>query len=396
MHYRINPRNKDQLSILGFGCMHFPARHGTIDEPRSIAMMINAIEQGINYFDTAYIYSMGKSEVLLGKVLAGGYRDRTKIASKIPPYLVRTLADADKIFEKQLQRLQTNWIDYYLIHMLSDIGTWERLLNLGMDNWIKSKKDNQQIRNFGFSFHGTKDQFIQLVDAYDWDFCQIQYNYLDINNQAGHDGLIYAAAKGLPVIIMEPLRGGQIVHALPSQVNQIWNQARPERSAADWAFRWVWNHPEVTVALSGMSDEQQLAENVQTASTAEPCQLTSAELEWFEKARAILSENRKVGCTGCGYCMPCPYGVDIPACFAIYNEKYALGRKQSWFQYLRDTGAMTSHPAYASRCSQCGQCETLCPQHLPIRIKLNEVAKDLEGLFFRPVAALARRIMRSK
>jgi predicted aldo/keto reductase-like oxidoreductase len=396
MNYRINPKNHDQLSILGFGCMRFPTRHGTIDEPRTIAMMTSAVDQGINYFDTAYAYSMGKSEILLGKALAGGKRDRVKIATKIPPYLVRTLADVDKIFEKQLQRLQTGWIDYYLIHMLSDIGTWQRLINLGMDTWIKNKKENQQIRNIGFSFHGTKDQFIQLVDVYDWDFCQIQYNYLDINNQAGHSGLVYAASKGLPIIVMEPLRGGQIVNALPPQVNQIWDQAKPERSPAEWAFRWVWNHPEVTVALSGMSDERQLTENVQTASSAGANQLSSAELERFEKVRAIINENCRVGCTACGYCMPCPYGVDIPGCFAIYNEKYSLGKKQSWFQYLRDTGAMTAHPAYASLCTQCGQCERLCPQQIPIREKLTEVAHDLEGLFFRPVATLARKFMRSE
>lgn len=396
MNYRINSKNNDELSILGFGCMRLPTLRNAIDEKRSEAMIIAAIEQGVNYFDTAYIYQNGNSEKVLGQTLAKGYRDRVKIATKLPHFLVKNVADLDKIFAKQLQRLQTDRIDYYLIHMLADVSTWERLKVLGIEQWIDTKKAAGQIINLGFSFHGIKDQFLKLIDAYNWDFCQIQYNYLDINNQAGTDGLKYAAAKGLPVIIMEPLRGGKIVNDLPAEVNNLWAAAIPRRTAAEWALRWVWNHPEATVVLSGMSDEQQVAENIKIASESEANTLTSAELDLFDQARAILSQKIKVNCTGCGYCQPCPYGVDIPACFSIYNEKYTLNSKRSWMTYMQNTGAMTSHPAYASLCTKCGQCEKLCPQGIPIREKLDDVAKDMEGVFFKPIVSIAKKVMKVK
>ena len=396
MNYRTNTRNGDQLSALGFGCMRFPMRGNAIDEPRSEAMLVDAIEQGVNYFDTAYIYHGGKSESFLGKVLAKGYRERVKVATKLPQFMVRTAADLDKLFNKQLDRLQTSWIDYYLIHMLSDVGTWERLKGLGIEAWIAAKKASGQIRNIGFSFHGVKDQFIKLIDTHAWDFCQIQYNYLDTNNQAGREGLRYAAAQGLPVIIMEPLRGGMIVNDLPAAVNQIWQTANPARDAAEWALRWVWNHPEATVVLSGMSNEQQVAENIRTASTAEASSLKPDELALFDKATSIMNQNIRVNCTGCQYCMPCPFGVDIPGCFAMYNERYVIGKKQPILHYIRNTGALSARPANASVCVQCGQCEPHCPQQIPIRAKLREVAADMEGTLFKPIVAVARMIMRSK
>lgn len=396
MNYRINRKNNDQLSILGFGCMRLPTLRNAIDEKRSEAMIISAIEQGVNYFDTAYIYQNGNSEKVLGQILAKGYRDHVKIATKLPHFLVKNVADLDKIFAKQLQRLQTDRIDYYLIHMLADVSTWERLKELGIEQWIEAKKAAGQIISLGFSFHGIKDQFLKLIDKYDWDFCQIQYNYLDINNQAGTEGLKYAAARGLPVIIMEPLRGGKIVNDLPEEVNDLWAEAKPQRSAAEWALRWVWNHPEATVVLSGMSDEAQVAENIQIASESEANALQPEELALFDQARAILNQQIKVNCTGCGYCQPCPYGVDIPACFSIYNEKYTLKTKRSWMHYLQNTGAMTSHPAYASLCRKCGQCEEHCPQGIPIREKLDEVAKDMEGIFFKPLVSIAKKVMKVK
>ena len=396
MNYRTNPKNGDQLSVLGFGCMRFPLRGNAIDEPRAEAMLIEAIDQGVNYFDTAYIYHGGKSESFLGKVLAKGYRERVKVATKLPHFMVRNESDLDRLFNKQLDRLQTTWIDYYLIHMLSDVDTWSRLKGLGIESWIAAKKASGQIRNIGFSFHGVKNQFIKLVTAYAWDFCQIQYNYLDTNNQAGSDGLRYAAAQGLPVIIMEPLRGGLIVNDLPPAVNRIWEEAEPERGAAEWALRWVWNHPEATVVLSGMSTEQQVADNIRTASSVEADAMTPEELALFDQATSIIRQKLKVDCTGCRYCMPCPFGVDIPGCFAMYNEKYALGKKQPILHYIRNTGALSARPANASVCVQCGQCEPHCPQQIPIRAKLREVAADMEGTFFKPIVAVARKIMRAK
>lgn len=396
MNYRKNEKNGDELSILGFGCMRFPTRRNSIDEVRTEALIISAIEQGVNYFDTAYIYHLGKSESMLGKVLSKGYRDRVKIATKMPHFMVKTEVDMDKIFNRQLQRLQTNRIDYYLIHMMPDVGTWERLKRIGIEKWIDNKKKNGQIINIGFSFHGVKDQFIKLVDAYDWDFCQIQYNYLDENNQAGSSGLKYAASKGLPIIIMEPLRGGKIVNNLPKEVNDIWNNAEPKRTAAEWALRWVWNHPEATVVLSGMSNEEQVAENIHIASRVEANALTQGELELFDRVKEILSQNIKVNCTGCGYCMPCPAGVDIPACFSMYNEKYSLKTKNSKIRYIQNTGALTSNPAYASLCKKCGKCETHCPQGIPIREKLDDVSREMEGVFFKPIVTLGKKIMKVK
>jgi len=396
MNYRKNEKNGDELSILGFGCMRFPTKRNSIDEVRAEALIISAIELGVNYFDTAYVYNLGKSESMLGKVLSKGYRDRVKIATKMPHFMVKTEADMDKIFNKQLQRLQTDRIDYYLFHMMPDVGTWERLKKIDIEKWIDNKKKNGQIINIGFSFHGVSDQFLKLVDVYDWDFCQIQFNYLDENNQAGIGGLKYAASKGLAVIIMEPLRGGKIVNNLPKEVNNIWNNAKPKRTAAEWALRWVWNHSEATVVLSGMNSEEQVIENIHTASSAEVNALSQEELALFDKVKEILNQNIKVNCTACGYCMPCPAGVDIPACFSILNEKYSLKTKNSKMHYLQNTGAITSNPGYASLCRKCGKCETHCPQGIPIRQKLDIVSKEMEGAFFKPIVMLGRKIMKVK
>lgn len=396
MNYRKNNKNGDELSILGFGCMRFPTKRNSVDEQRTEALIISAIEQGVNYFDTAYVYHMGKSESILGNILSKGYRDRVKIATKLPHYLVKNGSDIERIFNKQLQRLKTDRIDYYLIHMLPDTGSWERLKKIGIEKWIEDKKKSGEIINIGFSFHGIKDQFMQLVDSYDWDFCQIQYNYLDEYNQAGIEGLKYAASKGLPIIVMEPLRGGKIVNNLPPEVNQIWNNAQPKRSIAEWALRWVWNYPEVTVVLSGMSNEAQVAENIRIASNVQPNEFTQKEFELFDKAKKILNRDIKVNCTGCGYCIPCPAGVDIPTCFSVYNEKYTLKSKRIKMNYLQNTGAMTSHPAYASLCKECGKCETHCPQNIPIREKLKEVSKEMEGTFFKPIVSIGKKFMKSK
>lgn len=395
MNYRTNPKNGDQLSVLGFGCMRLPMKQGNFDTALAEQLIISAIEQGVNYFDTAYIYQNGKNETFLGSVLAKGYRDRVKIATKLPAFMVKKNADLDRLFSKHLERLQTDYIDYYLIHMLTDMGLWERLCAAGVMEWIAAKKATGQIRNIGFSFHGVQDQFIRLVDAYDWDFCQIQYNYMDEYNQAGTAGLRHAAEKGLPIIIMEPLRGGKLVTHLPREVEQIWHDAQPVRSPAEWGLRWVWNHPEATVVLSGMSDEAQLAENLRIAGeiTNADAALKTDDLALFDQVRQILAAKMKVPCTACGYCMPCPYGVDIPACFALYNDEHANAGKKLAFKYMRDLGAMTAHPAYASLCVKCGKCEQHCPQSIKIRQELDQVARDMEGPLFKPVAWLGRKFM---
>lgn len=394
MKYRLNAKNGDQLSILGFGCMRYPKKGNAIDVERTEALIVSAIESGVNYFDTAYVYNMGKSESILGEILAKGYRDKVKIATKLPPFLVKKKTDLDKIFFTELDRLKTDRIDYYLIHMLADVGMWDRLKTLGIVEWIAEKKKNGQVINIGFSYHGGPQEFVKLIDVFDWDFCQIQYNYLDENNQAGKSGLTYAASKGIPVMIMEPLRGGKIVDGLPKEVRHLWENARPKRSVAEWALRWVWNHPEVTLLLSGMNTEDQLQENVRIASEVSENSLSQDELNLFVKARQILSEKMKVNCTACGYCMPCPSGVNIPTCFDAYNQKFIEGRFGAMGKYMMNTGATGKNPSYASLCIHCKQCESHCPQSIPISDKMRDVVKSMEGPIFKMAVSVGRKVMK--
>lgn len=376
MKYRKNPKTGEMLSVLGYGCMRFSKKGAVVDQEKAEKEMIYAIENGVNYFDTAYIYP--GSEVALGKLLAKGYRDKVYVATKLPHYFIKKTADLDKYFHEQLQRLQTDVIDYYLIYMLSDVRVWQRLKTLGILEWIERKKSAGQIRHIGFSFHGGTQSFIDLVDAYDWDFCQIQFNYLDEYNQAGIKGLQYAADKGLPVIIMEPLRGGKLAHALPPSAMQIFQRFHPAKSPAEWALRWVWNHPEATVVLSGMNSMNQVIENTAIASEVEPNTLTDEEKNMIAQVKQEWNKNVKVPCTGCGYCMPCPYGVDIPVCFDALNTRYT----ENWFaafkQYLMCT-TMKTTPSNASNCRRCGRCEKLCPQQIKIMSELDTVKKILEN-----------------
>lgn len=393
---RRNNKNGDELSILGFGCMRFPMKGTSIDEARSISMIRDSIDKGMNYFDTAYFYHGGKSENLLGEALTGGYREKVKIATKLPPFMVSKLDGAKKIFNTQCTKLKTNYIDYYLLHMLSDKASFDRMVTIGVMEWLEQLKKEGAIRNIGFSFHGGKEDFEQIVTAYPWDFCQIQYNYLDENNQATKSGLQLAGSLGIPVIIMEPLRGGKLVNNLPEQVVKEFKSFDEKRTPAEWALRWIWNHPEVTVILSGMSDEEQLAENMRMALTAEANSLTEAELQVFDRVKAIMLEKTKVPCTACGYCMPCPAGVNIPGCFSAYNDKYLLGDKRNKLKYMQTLGTLAKQPAYASLCKDCGKCEHHCPQHIEIRKELKTVKREMEGFYFKPLVAVARKILKVK
>jgi len=391
-----NQKNGDELSILGFGCMRLPTKGGGIDEPRAIAMIRDALDKGVNYFDTAYIYHNGKSESLLGQALAGGYREKVKIATKLPPFMVGKLESAKKIMATQLARLQTDYIDYYLLHMLSDKPMFDRLVSLGVMEWLEKLKEEGTIRNIGFSFHGGKTDFELIVNAYPWDFCQIQYNYMDENNQATKSGLQLASKLGIPVIVMEPLRGGKLVTHLPEIVKKAFSDYDAERSPAEWALRWVWNHSEVNVVLSGMSDEEQLADNIRIAGDASSNSMSEEELRVFEKVKLVMREKTKIPCTGCGYCMPCPAGVDIPGCFSCYNDKYLMEDKSVRFRYMQTLGAISVRPANASQCKQCGKCESHCPQKIAIRDELKVVSKEMEGVFYKPMVAIARKILRVK
>ena len=389
MQYRENPGNKDQLSILGYGCLRYSKKGTAIDQEKAEREMAAAVEAGVNYFDTAYTY--GGSEACLGKFLAKGYRDKVKIATKLPHYYIKAEGDMERYFKEQLERLQTDHVEYYLMHMLNDIAAWERLTELGIQDWIAEKKQSGQIGNIGFSFHGGANQFKKIIDAYDWDFCQIQYNYMDEHTQAGTEGLKYAAAKGIPVIIMEPLRGGRLVNALPKDARAIFASAEPHRSPAEWGLRWIWNHPEVTVVLSGMNDIAQVEENVRIASDATANALTEEELEIFEKVKKSINQHMKVPCTGCGYCMPCPHGVDIPTCFAAYNTRYTDSFYSGMKAYIMCT-TLKTNPTNASTCRQCGKCEKHCPQSIAIRQELKQVAKKMENPVYKAARAISKRI----
>lgn len=390
MNTRVNPVNGEALSALGFGCMRFPTRAGRIDEQAARPLLTRAIAGGVNYLDTAYIYHNGQSEGFVGKVLEEeGLRGRVRLATKLPPYLVRTPADIERIFQTQRKRLRVERIDYYLIHMLQDLDSWKRLCALGIGEWIQGKQRAGEIGSIGFSFHGNAQQFVKILEDYDWQFTQIQYNYLDENTQAGRTGLLAASRRGLPVMVMEPLRGGRLACGLPEEALRAFHQAGGDPVA--WALGWLWNQPEVTCVLSGMSAPEQLEQNLALASRAAPGMLTPEQLEVIRQVRRILSQSIRVGCTGCGYCMPCPQGVDIPTCFSAYNEFYTL--KSARYKYLQATGMLGRRPANASRCVGCGRCEARCPQHLPIREKLQETARQMERFPYPQMAAIARRFM---
>lgn len=393
MLYRKIKKTGDELSILGFGCMRLPQKNGKsnngrIDEERATKQIRYAIDQGVNYIDTAMPYHMGGSEPFLGRALADGYRERIKLATKLPPWAVKTRQDMDNIIKVQLSKLNTDHIDYYLFHGLEK-KSWQKIKDIGAIDFLDKAKDDGRIINAGFSFHGDKDAFKEIIDAYDWDFCQIQYNFLDEHNQAGTEGLKYAAEKEIGVIIMEPLRGGNLTKKVPQSVQKIWDQAKVKRSSAEWALRWVWNHPEVTTVLSGMNEEKHIEENIKIASNAYPDSLSQEELDLIDKARDTYKNLMKVECTGCRYCMPCPSGVDIPACFEVYNNVNIFGDKlQSKIGYV-----WTLSGAYASQCKKCGKCEKACPQHLPIPKLLKDVSDEFEGVFLKPTNWLLKGFM---
>ena len=381
MLYRTVPKTGDGLSILGFGCMRLPStRTGGVDEARAIRQIRHAIDGGINYIDTAPVYHLGKSEQVLGRALAGGYREKVRIATKLPHWSVYERADMDRIIDAQLKTLQTDHIDYYLLHSLGR-GSFEKLRGLGVLGFLDAAKRDGRIRNAGFSFHDNLAAFKEIVDAYDWQFCQIQYNYLDEQNQAGTEGLRYAAEKGLAVIIMEPLRGGNLAGRIPQSIQKIWDEAPLKRSPAEWGLRWVWDHPEVTVVLSGMNDEAHIDQNLRVADSALPNSLSGDEHALIARVRDEYRRLMKVGCTGCGYCMPCPAGVDIPGCFASYNA-YALFPRDrtAKFQYIGRHGGLIGDRSHAGLCRQCGTCAKSCPQHLPIPSLMKDVSKEMEGM----------------
>ncbi|MBR2942581.1 MAG: aldo/keto reductase, partial [Clostridia bacterium] len=384
MQYR-NDKYGNPISLLGYGCMRLQSSMGRIDMEKAEKQIMLAYESGVNYFDTAYIYP--GNEAALGEILEkNGIRDKVNIATKLPHYLIKSRDGMEKLFAEELRRLRTDHVDYYLMHMLTDVKTWERLCDLGIREWLEEKKKSGAIRQVGFSYHGNTEAFCKLVDAYGWDFCMIQYNYLDEHAQAGVRGLHHAHAKGLPVMIMEPLRGGKLVNLLPEEGRRIIEAHEVKHTPAQWAFRWLMSQKEVTCVLSGMNTEEMIADNVQTASDVQVGELTQADYAMLARVVDAINAKMKVGCTGCGYCVPCPKGVDIPGTFAAYNRRYSEGKMAALREYMMCTALRKTSTA-ASNCVGCGKCEAHCPQGIKIREELKNAARELEG----PVYKLARK-----
>ncbi len=391
MQYR-SDKYGNQLSILGFGCLRFPQKLGKIDMEKTEKQLMAAIDGGVNYLDTAYIY--GGSEAAVGEILEKNQaRDRVYIATKLPHYLIKSREGLEKLFQEELKRLRTDHVDYYLMHMLTDPATWQRLKDLGMEQWLAEKRQSGAIRQVGFSYHGNSETFCSLIDVYDWDFCQIQYNYLDEHTQAGRKGLNYANSKGIPVIIMEPLRGGRLVNNLPETAKHIFARYPVKRTPAEWALRWLWDQKEVTVVLSGMNSMAMVQENMRVASQAQIGQMGEQEQELLQDVVKAIYAKMKVGCTGCGYCMPCPRGVDIPGTFATYNRYYSDGKFVALKEYFMCT-TLRKKSAAASQCIGCGKCEKHCPQNIPIREKLQDAKKTLENPVFKAAKTVASWFMK--
>lgn len=390
MQYRTD-KNGNRLSVLGFGCMRFAQKGRSIDLAETERQIMEAFRSGVNYYDTAYIYP--GSEAALGEIVQrNGIRDEIFIATKLPQYLVGSRAALDRYFNEQLSRLRTDHIDYYLMHHLTDVAMWEKLKAVGVLEWIAEKKQSGAIRNIGFSYHGNTDGFVRILDDYDWDMCQIQYNYFDEYAQAGVDGLKAAAKKGVPVVIMEPLRGGKLVNMLPQDAKDVIEASGRGWSPAEWSFRWLYDQPEVTVVLSGMNTLDMVRENCRTADSARAGAFTDADRDVLRRVTEAIRASDKVGCTGCRYCMPCPKGVDIPGTFRCYNAMFIESPSQGRFQYAQTVG-LTKEPAFASQCIQCGKCEKHCPQELPIREKLKEADKALRPLPYRIGINIVRKFM---
>ncbi|MDM8302051.1 aldo/keto reductase [Collinsella tanakaei] len=380
MQYRIDPKSGNRISALGLGCMRIPGFAIGKPDPRTTRDIIErAIERGINYLDTAYLYP--GNEVAVGTALArDGLRNRVFVATKLPHASCKRTEDFDRFFSEQLRRLCTDHIDYYLLHNITSPAQWERVRELGIEDWIARKKTCGAIRSIGFSFHGSTDDFPVLLDAYDWDFCQIQYNYANERYQAGTVGLHAAAARGMAVFVMEPLLGGRLADKLPAPAARLLAQAGEDglQTPADWGLSWVWNHPEVTMLLSGMTSPAMVDANAAVAERALPDTMTEVQLATIQRVVELFERANRVPCTGCNYCMPCPHGINIPGCFAAYNASFAHGWFAGMQQYFTASAVRTSSPRLASNCVLCGDCARHCPQHIDIPARMADVRRRFQ------------------
>lgn len=382
------------ISVLGYGCMRFVSKNGKVDFDKAEKEFMHALELGVNYYDTAYIYP-GNEEIVGRIIEKNNIRDKINLATKLPQYLVKSRAALDKYFDEELKRLRTDYIDYYLMHHMTDHMQWEKLVDLGIKEWIAEKKAQGKIRHVGFSFHGTTEEFLKILNSYDWEMCMVQYNYVDEHTQAGKAGVHATAQKGIPVMIMEPLRGGKLVDLLPEKAKQKIADDPHGWSPAEWAFRWLWDQEDVTCVLSGMNSIEMIDENCRVASEAKAGSFTDTEIKFLAGIKQCILDTTKVGCTGCGYCMPCPKGVNIPGIFSCYNHMYSESKRSGRLEYFQSI-ALRSDPCEAYLCIKCGKCEKHCPQNIPIREKLVEADKALRPLYQKIYLKLAKRVMVGK
>lgn len=378
MLYRRLGKTEETVPILGYGCMRFEVKDNDpaqIVDEKAIKQIRHGIDRGITYIDTAYPYHNGMSEPLVAKALKDGYRDKVKVATKLPSWLIKSAEDMDRILNEQLQKLETEQIDFYLVHTLHKT-LWTRLKSFGLFEFLEKIKADGRVKHVGFSFHDELPVFKQIVDEYDWSFCQIQYNFMDVDYQAGTEGMEYAYDKDLGVIVMEPLRGGSLAENIPDDVQAIWNKTDVKWSPAEWALRFIWNRPEVSIILSGMNSMDQIDENADIASTIQPDSLTGSQLELVEQAREIYLNRMAVNCTNCKYCMPCPYDVDIPGNFEFLNNAAIY---QDTEKFKRQLKMFVPEKNRASACKECGVCVEKCPQHINIPDRLKDVVSTLEA-----------------
>lgn len=374
MLYRSFGRTGRQLSILGYGCMRFPTYgNGKVKQKEAIEMLRYGIDNGINYIDTAYPYHDGMSEVIVGKALSDGYREKVNIATKCPSWMIKEESDFERILDEQLARLKTDHIDFYLLHAL-DAERWASMLNKNVFTFLEKAKREGKITFIGFSFHDNYNVFQKIVDAYDWDFCQIQYNYLDENTQAGKAGLQYAYSKGMGVVIMEGLRGGTLARRVPKEIVEIWQSANKDRKPAEWGLKYLWDQKEVGVVLSGMSTIEQVEENIRSTDGSVANCFSDSDRQTVARVEEVYKSRLRVNCTGCSYCMPCPFGVNIPLCFRFWNMANMHEQSKGIVkQFTKKYKGRLSESERADKCRKCGRCESLCPQKISIRDKLNQV-----------------------
>lgn len=389
MIYREDKYN-NQISQLGYGCMRFSRKGANIDFDKAEKEIMLAYENGVNYYDTAYMYP--GSEELLGKVLKkNNIRDKINIATKLPQFRVKNIEQVEKMFQEELRRLQTDHIDYYLMHMFTDVSEWNNLKNMGIEDWIQKHKEDNSIRQIGFSYHGETMLFQKLLEVYDWDFCQIQYNYLDEHSQAGVEGLEKARELHIPVVIMEPLRGGKLVN-LPDKAMKLLKQNSKKYTPAELGLRWLYNQEGILTVLSGMNSLEMVKENTEIASSANIGDFTKEDFKLVDDIVKIFKEKERVSCTGCRYCMPCPSGVQIPNIFHFYNLMYMEKKLPARIEFIQSMG-LRKDPGFATKCIGCGKCEKHCPQQIPIREKLKEADKHLRPMPIKIAISIAKKVI---